>query len=549
MLSKMRDHRKNRVMQVIVYSMFAIIIIVFAISFGPGAWGQGGLTSATHAAKVNGTIITAMEFQRAYGDYLEHYRRLVGESLPADQAREMGIKRQILDSLIDRKLVVQHAPKMGIQVPDAEVSRTLREIEAFHTAGRFDQELFERYVRNVMGSSTGRFFERVRKDMLYQRVLDAVRSAANVTPGEVWNRFVEDNDKVDLEYVRVSPIQFRDKVEVADEQIEDVLAERRDEVEAYYERNSFRYKKPERVRARHILISTDSDAAGEDRETARAKAAEVLAQAREGADFAKLAEEHSDDPGSKTRGGDLDWFPRGQMVPAFEEAAFSLAPGELSDIVETPFVYHVILVEDRRDATEQPIEEVEREIAADILKGELAKEHARAEASSILEQAKGGKALAEIVGEEEEGEGAADQPLELTIDGALDLELEEARLQEQLAAATPKRDSGLHASTTGLRAIRGGEVSGIGRSHELVTKVNALAEEGSVVPDVVEVGGSFYVVRLIERRRPDPDAFESEKESIRDELLRARKTHVEDAFMSALRDEARIQVNEAMLEM
>jgi peptidyl-prolyl cis-trans isomerase D len=536
MLSKMRDHRQNKVMQVIVYSMFGIIIVVFAISFGPGAWGQGGLTTATHAAKVNGTIITATEFERAYGDYLERYRRATGESLNHEQARAMGVRRQILDSLVDRQLVVAHAERLGIQVPDAEVSRTIREIEAFRTDGRFDQELFDRYVRNVLGTSTGRFFERVREDLLHERVLAAVRSGVKVAPGEVWARYVEENDQIDLEYVRLSPVQYRAKATPTDAQVQEVLSTRRDEVEAYYERNAFRYERQERVRARHILISAGDEATEEERAEARSKAESLLERARAGEDFAALAEEHSDDPGSRSRGGDLDWFPRGQMVPPFEQAAFSLEAGEISDVVETPFGFHVIRVEEHQAAHVESLDEVQEDIARDILKSELAKDLARAEAEAILAEARTGRTLADVVGREAED----DLTLELGGTDAPDL----AALQAQI---TRGQQDGLEAATTGLSAIRGGEIRGIGRSADLAAKVMKLTEDAPVVPEVVEVGGALYVVRLVERKRPDPDAFEGEKARLRGELVRSRQSHVEEAFMDALRDEARIQVNEALV--
>ncbi|MFW6368983.1 MAG: peptidylprolyl isomerase, partial [Myxococcota bacterium] len=421
MLSQMRDHRKNRVLQIIVYSMFAIIIIVFAISFGPGSWGQGGgLSSRTHAANVNGTVITGVELERIYGTYAENYRQQTGQALTSEQAQALGIRKQILDALIDKALVVQEAPSLGIQVSDSEVSQALRENPSFHTNGNFDQDLFERYCRNVLGTSTGRFFELVREDLLYERVISAVRSSVNVSPGELWEKFVEENDKVNLEYVRFSPTDYRGEIEPTDDQIDEVLAEREDEVASFYERNAFRYEQPERVRARHVLISAGPEVSEEERAAARVKADEILAQAREGADFAELAREHSDDPGSAQQGGDLDWFPRGQMVPAFEEVAFSLEPGEISDVVETPFGYHIILVEDHQEAQKQPLEEVSREIAADILRGEMAEEVARREAESLLEEAVEKGSLSAVAGLKREDEA---ETSELEVDG---LELEGA---------------------------------------------------------------------------------------------------------------------------
>ncbi len=540
MLSKMRDHRRNRVMQVIVYSMFAVIIVVFAISFGPGSWGQGGLASATHAAKVDGTIITAMEFERAYGEYLNRYREIMGESLTPEQAEGLGIRGQILESLIERQLVVQNAPKIGVQVPDGEVSRLLLEVEAFHTDGRFDQELFQRYVENVLGSTTGRFFENIREDILYQRVLQAVRAGVKVSPSEVWDRFVDEYDRTDLEYVRLTPTLFREEADPALERIDELIDERYDEVKEFYELNEARYHHPEEIRARHVLIGTEPDSSLDDRAAAREKAEHILEKAREGADFARLAEEYSDDPGSRAAGGDLDWFARGRMVPAFEEAAFSLSPGELSDVVETPFGYHVILFEDRREASVEPLDEVEREIAREILEKELAEQLARNKAENILKEALEGRTLTDVVGKASEEEPSLD------LGDFGDLEgMEE--LRAKIEAEKAPRSEGVTAARTGLEPIRGGEIRGIGQSHELAAMVTDLTEEAPVIPEIVEVDGALFVVRLAERTRPDPEIFEQEKDRLRDELLRTRQDQVQNAFLQALRDQARVQVNEALL--
>lgn len=157
--------------------------------------------------------------------------------------------------------------------------------------------------------------------------------------------------------------EYLDKVLAKDVRVSD------EDVKQYYEANKGKFKAPEQVRARHILVHVSSKATDEDRKKAKEKIRELRERLNKGEDFAKLASEYSDDPGTKRRGGDTDYFARGRMVKPFEEAAFSLKPGEISDIVETKFGYHIIKVEDHKEARTMGFEEVKVTIS-DQLKNE-----------------------------------------------------------------------------------------------------------------------------------------------------------------------------------
>jgi peptidyl-prolyl cis-trans isomerase C len=145
----------------------------------------------------------------------------------------------------------------------------------------------------------------------------------------------------------------------------------------YYEKNLAQFKTPEEVRARHILIKVDPSASVEDKKKAKERADGLLRKIRTGEDFSRLATEFSDDPGSKARGGDLGFFGKGKMVKPFDEAAFKLKPGEVSEVVETPFGYHLIKVEEKKEEKVPPFESIRdkvKEKATEELKGEKIKE-------------------------------------------------------------------------------------------------------------------------------------------------------------------------------
>lgn len=161
------------------------------------------------------------------------------------------------------------------------------------------------------------------------------------------------NDLIASEYLKKEVVG---KIEVTEK-----------DMSMYYKAHPEEFKTPEMVRARHILIKINKESSEEEKKKAREKAEGILKRIRSGEDFAKLASEFSDDPGSKTRGGDLGFFPKGRMVPDFEKVAFSMKPGEVSDIVETPYGFHIIKVEERKEAELQPYEKVKDKVREKII--------------------------------------------------------------------------------------------------------------------------------------------------------------------------------------
>lgn len=135
-----------------------------------------------------------------------------------------------------------------------------------------------------------------------------------------------------------------------------------EDMSIYYKAHQDEFRTPEMVRARHILIKVDKSASEDDKRKAREKAEDILKKVKAGEDFAKLASEFSDDPGSKNKGGDLGFFPKGRMVPDFEKVAFSMKPGEVSDIIETPFGFHIIKVEEKKESILEPYEKIKDKV-------------------------------------------------------------------------------------------------------------------------------------------------------------------------------------------
>jgi len=155
-----------------------------------------------------------------------------------------------------------------------------------------------------------------------------------------------------------------------------------DELKSYYDSHKDEFKTQDMIKARHILVRVDSSASDDEKKKAKERIELYLKKIKDGEDFAKLASDFSDDPGSKAKGGDLDFFPRGRMVKPFEDAAFSLKPGQTSGIVETQFGFHIIKVEDRKDSSVESFD-----VVKERLKQKLSQDRTRKELTDFIDKA------------------------------------------------------------------------------------------------------------------------------------------------------------------
>lgn len=257
-------------------------------------------------AIVNGDAIDKVEFEQA----IKAVEQRAGQPIPADQRDT--VYRGVLDDMVAYRLLRQEAQERKVSVADAEVTERLDALkQQFGTEAAFQQAL------EAQQTTIEKLREDARTDLAVARLLD---------------------DEVTRQ-VAVAPA----------------------EISAFYEQNPERFQQPEAVRASHILVTVPPETDEKGRAALRARAEEAHKAARAGQDFAKLAARYSQDS-SAQQGGDLGFFPKGRMVPAFEQSAFALQPGEVSDLVETEFGYHVIKVTERREARTIPFAEATPQI-------------------------------------------------------------------------------------------------------------------------------------------------------------------------------------------
>ncbi len=386
MLSLLRRKAQSPIIQGTV----VIIALVF-IFWGVGTSQKGGGVNAV--ITVNDEPVGFQEYQQTYDRNVSRIRDQLGGNIPKGLLDSLNIKAQVLDQLIQKKLLKQGAEEMGILVSAEEIKTAIEEMEAFRTNGVFDLQQYETLLSASRMTPTI-FEDSMRSDLVTSKVMESLGRFTKIGDNELKEHFLYENETIKLEYVSLVADDFIEKVEVDDEDLKVFFEENKqnytsdpqvqlnylsfskaveseqveisyeisdEELEEYYQRNINRYTAQEQRSARHILFKTSEEDSQETREEKFIQAEKVLEQARAGENFNDLAMQFSEGP-SASKGGDLGLFGRGKMVKPFEDEAFRLEEGEISEIVETTFGYHIIKVEKIVPAGTKPLDEVKESI-------------------------------------------------------------------------------------------------------------------------------------------------------------------------------------------
>ena len=366
-----------------------LVIVIFALSgslviaFIPGLGDAGFVSLTSDVADVGSEVVTAREFQTAYRNYINQMRGQ-GQMTP-EMLRAFRFEIQILNALVDQYVMVAEAKRLGLNVSAAEIQRTILENPAFHEAGAFIGLTSYENLLSQNNLTVSEFEDSVRNQIMMQKLYSFLTAATTISDEEVETEYRNRNEKVQLDYFITDGPAFADDIEMTEGERREyheknlarynVQEKRRSryvfidtikirtemevsdaELQEYFEEHEPEYELPARVKAQHILFRTQEKTA-EEITAIRETAADVLARAKAGEDFDELAREYSDDT-SAAIGGDLGYFGPGQMVPAFENVAFSLGEGATSDLVETEFGIHIIRVNEKEESRIRPFEEV-----------------------------------------------------------------------------------------------------------------------------------------------------------------------------------------------
>jgi peptidyl-prolyl cis-trans isomerase D len=393
---------------VFVVTLVALLIGAFALTFG-GPQTEGCAPPAEgRAVTVNGTHYLERDIQsmlRFMGDLVRNEQLLrlfdsrgaavegiVERKLLADEARELGFEITADDALVESMRNDEIILTLGSDAPLPSGKIPFR----FHDdLGNFDRENAEGYLRNALGLSPGAFGKWQAEERLAERMRELIRARVVVSEREILDAYRAEADTVAIRYVHYRADHFRELSEDAEPtaawESENELA-----IDAEYQKNLHRYKNlPPEVRARHILVRASGE---EEMTTAREKVELLRARILGGADFAEIAQQHSEDTETARLGGDLGFRPRGRMPAEFDAVAFELEPGAVSEPIETSFGVHLVKIEEKREG-DIPVDVAKREIATRLFAASRAREAAKRAAEAALASLREGTTTMDELGE------------------------------------------------------------------------------------------------------------------------------------------------------
>lgn len=373
----------------LTYTLFGALAFIFA------AWGAYGIatvnfgTGANNAARVNGEVIPYSDVRNAWLQQQSQWQQRFGGDMPA--AVKTALEDQLLEQFIRTTLMAEHTRKLGYRVSEQDLQDAIRHEPAFQLDGKYSPEVAKLRLQQA-GISEQAYTDDLRRELRSAQVDVGIRDSDFVTPEEAARIEALRNEEREVEYAVLPPEKFASTAPIDDTAVQAYYEAHQSEfmtpefvrvqyaqlslnqvtsqvqltdadLHDYYDKHKNQYVLPERRRARHILIAVNdkrNDAA------ALARAKEVLAKLKAGGDFAALAKEYSDDPGSASQGGDLGWSERSAFVGPFADALFTMKQGEVSGPVKTQFGYHIIQLEGIQPGQTKTFEQARADIEKQV---------------------------------------------------------------------------------------------------------------------------------------------------------------------------------------
>lgn len=596
-------------------------------------YGRGTITSdtggpvAAGVAVVNGETIPFERYERLYQAYVNRYSQIYKDRFTPAMAERLGLRQQAVNDLVLEALIVQRAKAEGFGVTDEELNAQIQAIPAFRVNGVFSLRAYQEFLGRRR-TTPAAFEADVRRDLARIKIENAVKDGAKVTDAEVEQAFRYRQERVRAAWalVDVSALMARTPVTDAEvaaflkdnpaqfqrperRRVQYVLVDAKDwvksigqaEVERYYKEHRAEFETPHEVRVAHVLIRVPETGGSAAEDKARARAEDVIRRAKAGEDFARLAKEFSEDPGTVGKGGEVGWIAKGQVVPQFEEVAFALKKAEVSPKpVRTQFGFHVVKVLDVREGGLKPLTEVAPLIRARLINERIGLE-AMAKATEIrpkLQAAKDFAAEARQRGFEARDSiinkpsatrgltrndalqaaafdvaiGGVSEPIQ-TPAGVVILKVIQhisagvpplADIKDEVTNALKRQKGEAVAAQIASRlaeAARGGDLEALARKERLQAGQSQLFSRAQptdrIPPEAmlaalqtpvgkiaapVKTPQGVYVVKTLERVPPDPLDFAKEREQMARELLEAKRSQAWERWVLATRENAKIEL-------
>ena len=634
MLDRMRRHKNW-----LKWSLF-IVVIAFILLYIPSFLRHPSMPAGTHdvVATVDGRDITVGRFRRAYLQQMQQYRSQFGGNVDERLLKQLGIDQRIVQQMIDEEAALAEAHRLGITASDEEVRERILALPYFQENGQFIGDARYRQMLQMANPPLrpDEFEEQIRRSVAVEKLRGALTDWIAISEGEVESEFKRQNEKVKLAVVNFPADKFRDAVagSVTDADVAKTFEERKndyrlpekrkikyavidtqslrertqvsaEDVKRHYEDNQQQYSTPEQVRASHILFKIE----GKDEAAVKAKAEEVLAKVKApGVDFAKLANEYTEEEIGKTRGGDLDFFSRGRMAKEFEDAAFALEVGQISGVVKSPFGFHIIKLTDKKPATSRSLDEVRSQIE-DQIKWERAQAEAQRISDGVApllkkpadldtvarprgltvsetgffarEEPIAGLGMAPAVSERafEMKEGEVSDAIRtpqgfafITVTGNQPARLPsldevKAKVRDDLVKKKAIDEARKKAAEIAPK-LKAGDFTATAKAAGLESQTSDLLSRGSAVPeagvspavdavaftlpagsvsDAIVTDNGAVVVKVLEKKAVTPEEITAGKPHVREQLLGERRGRFYTSYMNKARERMKITINRQTL--
>jgi peptidyl-prolyl cis-trans isomerase D len=613
--------------------LLGLVILGFIVFYIPILRDAAMGSTAEEVGRVADRPITVREFQTAYQRMRRYYEQMAPGRVDARMLRMLGIDRQVFDDLVEQRVVEIEAERLGLEISHQDIEKAVTTHPAFQEQGRFIGGARVKQFLEMQGQTVDDLERMIRQTLARKQLEALVTDAVSLSPSEVEQEYRRRNEEIKAEYVLVESAKFQSQAPVTDEDVRTLFEANKQaylvpekriasyiavdpatlrsqvtvtdaDVEGYYRANAEEFKTKDEVCAQHILVKVkgEADKDGRTDEQAKKLAGELLAQVRGGADFASLAKKSSDDPGSAAQGGDLSCFGRGSMVNEFENVAFSLKAGEISEPVKTTYGYHIIKVNEHREEKQRPIEEVRDSVRAQLMsqRVQTKAEEISTRVSAVLSRGAKLEDAAKADGLKVEtsapvGRGESGGPFgENAVSRLFDLKAGEvsseplpmregfvfvsvkevkpshlpdlAEVQEQVKADVAKKRvleeaqaraaelktkaqaGGLDKAASALGLVRKETPAFVKRGDPLgeVPSGLALEEAAFGIPvgtlsDPIPVATGYVVLRVREKKAFDPAAFEKEKAQLTATLRSERRRQLFEAYLAQARQRVTIE--------
>jgi peptidyl-prolyl cis-trans isomerase D len=410
----MLDVLRKRKRSWIITFLLGLIILVFIAFYGGKKFGD---EASPDIAEVNGELITQREFAIHYQKALERYRDLLKGSLTPELEKSLNLRGTLIEELIQKKLVLQEARSLGLSTTDEDLMIAISQVPDFQVNGRFNKDRYLQLLR-ANRITPAQFEEEQREQLSIQRLYSVILDGVQVTEGEVRDRYRVEQENINLNFIRLPLANYLAEAKPTEEEIKKFYERSKEslkeplkvqveylsypferfssgvqlsskEIEDYYQANrETKFRHPKEAKVRYILVRNAPGADAQQKTEAQTRANRILAEARSGKDFAQLAKQESGDPTS-AKGGEIGWVTQAQLPAPLDKTVFSLAKGEISNIVETPTGFHIVKVEDIREEKTESLKDATAEITR-TLKVEKGKREAANTADRSREKALSG---------------------------------------------------------------------------------------------------------------------------------------------------------------